>query len=312
MTFYGMLHVNAADGHMPNHKAGDAEQSLDLYFRNAVTLAASLRRVGCDFTLLTNDVARLERLGRGADADLSLRSVPFHLSVPEDVPFYSAHFKLDVFRWFASAADPYPILIDLDMVALRRPSPAFGACIEARLPMAYDISDQVFPAFGETTITGDLARLTGNAASITRWFGGEFIGGPPAFFGELIAHIDRLWAGYCGCYSSLHHKGDEGLTSPALCQMLQEGRVVVDAGPIGGVGRYWSNQPLHPQKPLAWFEQCFLLHLPSDKPFIARQSRRPFLADRFRRAYRRHLFSVWPRRQLRRIFRRVSGKSATR
>ncbi len=290
MRFFGLLHV--ADGRRQSgnlKRTGDAATAI--YLGDAVRLGHALEAAGAGFTLLTNAAGRLRAIAaREFGAELDLREIEFSTSVPAEARFYSAHFKLDVFRWFATL-DPedYPILVDLDAVALRAPPQALSAAAGAGLPLVYDISDQVIPAYGEDTIAADLAVLTGPRAPMRRWYGGEFIAGPPAFFARLAGEIEAMWESYCRNIDVFHHQGDEMLTSAALCRMAAAGAPMLDSGPVAIVGRYWSVPHLHPQKPLAWFERCFILHLPCDKVFLARRPNEPFDAARFCRAYRRHL-----------------------
>ena len=298
----GLLYVSDGGRTSPNLRADGQATALQAYLANAVTLDNSLKAAGCRFTLLTNARSRLEALNaRFFASDIAIREIPFAAQIPGDIPFFAAHHKLDVYRWFAAGGGgDYALLVDLDAVALRPPSGQFTACIRAGMPMLYDISDQVLPLHGEQRIMSDLTRLAGGALAVGRWYGGEFIGGPPRFFARLVGEIDRLWDRYCGDYGSFYHQGDETPTSAALCKMISEGCVAADVGPIGGVGRYWSWLPLQPQKPFWWFEECFLLHLPNDKHFLAAASgERPFRAERFLRRYRRHLAVTRPRAQLR-------------
>jgi len=311
MNFYGLLHISDEGRHSPNLKARSSPAAISSYVANAVTLANSLRAVGCDFTVVTNDEARLTEInGAGLGANVAVTEISFGTRVPKDILFYSAHHKVDVYRWFSTfAADDYPVLIDLDMVALRPPSTAFIACVSSGIPLVYDISDQVFPVFGEDTIAADLERLLGPQVPLRRWYGGEFTGGRPEFFAKLVEEIYRLWDAYISSFATFHHQGDEVLTSAALCKMLSEGWSALDAGPIGGVGRYWSGQPLHPQKPFAWVEQCFLAHLPGDKAYLAaRAHRRPFRGDVFRREYRWHRLAVEQKSRVRSLAKLALGR----
>jgi hypothetical protein len=289
MRFYGLLHVAEGRTQSGNLRR-TGEDAAAVYFGNAVLLANALAAAGCDFTLLTNDPARLRALdARAYQSGIALREIEFSTSVPRAARYFSAHFKIDVFRWFARLpAEIYAVLIDLDSVALRAPPQALVAAADARLPLVYDISDQVTPAYGEDRIESDLAVLNG-PVPVARWYAGEFIAGPPAFFARLAGEIAALWDGYSRNIDLFHHQGDEMLTSAALCRMVAAGVPVLDAGPVAIVGRYWSVPHLHPQKPLAWFERCFLVHLPCDKVFLARRANERFDAARFRRSYRRHL-----------------------
>jgi hypothetical protein len=294
VELYGLLHVSDEGRYSPNLRSGSYEKAIRTYFGDAVTLYNSLRAAGCGFTLLTNDRYRLEDVNRkGFKSSISIREISFQLRVPKAIGYYSAHHKIDVYRWFGnSAPGDYAILVDVDVVALRAPSSQFSACVEAGMPMIYDISDHVFPLFGGERILSDLRLLTELPLSIGHWYGGEFIGGPPKFFRTLANEIDHLWDRYCSRFESLHHQGDEMLTSAALCKMVMDGCVAIDVGPIGGIGRYGSWLPLHPQKPFWWFEECFLLHLSLDKEYLAKwANRRPFQSDHFLRSYRRYLLS---------------------
>lgn len=310
MNFYGLLHVTDGGRHSPNLKARHVSGAIHTYFANAVTLNNSLQAAGCCFTLLTNNAARLDRFNRETlGAAIAIREIPFHSQVPKDVPFYAAHHKIDVYRWFSTfPGSSYPILVDLDVVAMRSPSTPLRNCLSSGIPLVYDISDQVFPVFGEDTIAADLETLIGSGVPIRRWYGGEFIGGPPDFFARLVSEIDGFWDTYCRNFTVFHHQGDEMLTSAALCRMLASGFIALDAGPIGAIGRFWGGRPRHPQRPLAWFEQCFLAHLPGDKPYLAAQAhRRPFCADAFRRGYRWHRLAA-DRMGLRNLVKRVIGR----
>ncbi len=172
MNFYGLLHISDEGRHSPNLKARSSPAAISSYVANAVTLANSLRAVGCDFTVVTNDEARLTEInGAGLGANVAVTEISFGTRVPKDILFYSAHHKVDVYRWFSTfAADDYPVLIDFDMVALRPPSTAFIACVSSGIPLVYDISDQVFPVFGEDTIAADLERLLGPQVPLRRWY----------------------------------------------------------------------------------------------------------------------------------------------
>jgi hypothetical protein len=99
--------------------------------------------------------------------------------------------------------------------------------------------------------------------------GGEYVSGPPSFFRELASEIDAVLPTYFRVLGTGHHVGDEAYTSAALERLRRKGRHVADAGTLGIVGRYWNAKTLHPQKPLAYFERCFLLHLPADKALLS-------------------------------------------
>jgi len=206
----------------------------------------------------------------GLNNDLDIQQLSFELDVPSDIRFYSAHFKLDIFKFFATLPpDDYVCLVDLDVVAIREFSHSFMELIDKKIPLYYDITDQVLPAYGHQKIREDMKKLSLDIVD-ARWCGGEFIAGSPGFFKDITTEINTLYSHYLTHYDKLHHQGDEMITSVAL-ELLRNkcNYYIAEAGNLGIIGRYWSNTVLHPQKPFRWFESCCLLHLPADKAFIA-------------------------------------------
>ena len=261
---YGMFHVAGDGGSHVNLRAKGFD-ALRVYVRNAVTAARSAAAVGMNFALITNDVPTLEAVleAEGLAGALTLRAHDFTLAVPRGIPFYSAHFKLDVLKAFATGAFG-------DLVALLDIDTIFQAplALAADALTAYDISDAVFPAYGFETIRRDLELLT--AAPITpRWYGGEFIAGPPAAFAALAREIDEIWPRYCAALGTLHHTGDEAVVSAALCRLAAAGVPIHEAGAAGLITRYWSVRTLSKMPPLAQVSQAAILHLPADKHWLS-------------------------------------------
>lgn len=98
MRFFGLLHLEDGRRQSANlRRTGDAAAAI--YLGDAIRLANSLKAAGCDFTLLTNDAARLGAISaRTFGAGIAIREIAFAASVPAAARFYSAHFKIDVFR----------------------------------------------------------------------------------------------------------------------------------------------------------------------------------------------------------------------
>ncbi len=99
----------------------------------------------------------------------------------------------------------------------------------------YDISAQVYPAYGLRTIAADLELVSGRSG-LTRWFGGELILGTPAFFGQLADRVDMIYPRYLDAISEVHHIGDEMVTSSALGLLIADG-LRVQAGASHRRGR---------------------------------------------------------------------------
>jgi hypothetical protein len=269
LRFFGLLHL--ADDQFTSGNASfySFNAQLKIYVRNAALLARTLRRHGAGFTLLTNDPSRVERTAAEDDLKIDAVSIPFVTPVPGGIPFYSAHFKFDVFRYLAGLGDVYACLCDLDMVCARPIPDALLRLVRDNVPVRYDISAQVIPAYGADVIARDLEALHGMRRSAT-WSGGEFIGGPSSFFAELTETIDRLFPRYLSALPTLHHVGDECATSAALEAMTARGVHIEDAGRSHIVGRYWSIPTRHRQAPWASYSTTGLLHLPADKVLLSR------------------------------------------
>lgn len=268
VKFYGLLHLNEEASSTENIYTKDFRDQISVYVNCAITLSESLSSKGISFTLLTNKQDVVEEIVQPKARALQVKEIPFTTEVPYKIKFYSAHFKLDVLRYLSSLNDDYVGLCDLDMICVNDLPHNFINNIRQKIPMCYDISDQVIPAYGCEVIIRSLKSIHG-LESEGRWSGGEFISGSPDFFLTLTKEIDSLFSNYISNIDKLHHVGDEAITSAALEVIRLKGIYVADAGTLGIVGRYWNIKCLHPQKPLEYFQKCFLLHLPADKRFLA-------------------------------------------
>lgn len=287
ISMFGLLFIDNATN-SPNIRGGGADELLRIYVKNAQTLSKSLKINGriSSFTLLTNNMERIsEYLG---DDTLQLEQLHFARELPEGSRFYAAHHKLDIFR-FLSEIDAQTVgLCDLDMYCLR-PLPEAALTVLANgIPIVYDITEQVEPAYGVETIRSDLATVSGSVG-LTRWFGGEFICGAPAFFRELSNAVEQIYPRYLRAINQVHHVGDEMVTSCALGVMIDSGLVVADARDLGVVARYWNSKTRHRQSPFSAYQHCAMLHLPADKRFLAALAdHEPSDAQDFLRRYRGH------------------------
>ncbi|WP_121115835.1 hypothetical protein [Croceibacterium ferulae] len=264
----GERHTNMADS------GGDP---LLIYVQNAATLARSLAAHEQALTLVTNDAMRVGGLVEqaGATGLIAVEEVAFTLEVPRGIPFYSAHFKLELLRLFGEGRfGAFPALLDLDVVALRPlafpPRPGLWA---------YDIAHEMLDGSGGAVAS--LQDLAGVPLQSRSWFGGEFLAGPQAEFARLWQMVEELWPDYCNSAGEWYHSGDEMVVSAALNRLVDDGMTVNDAGRAGLVSRWWSVRTTRRLGRLADAQQCAILHLPADKHLLARHSTRPFAADAF-------------------------------
>jgi hypothetical protein len=296
-SLYGLLYLEEnQSSSMMDLYAETYAKKRRFYLKSAINLSRSLRKRGINFTLITNKkqeiIDELDVLGYSDS--LNVECINFQLQVPDGLFYYSTHFKLDVFRYFASLnKEQYVGLIDLDAIAVGDVPVCLKNLIEAKIPLAYDVSDQLIPAFGCDVILRDMQRLSPDICA-GRWYGGELIMGDPNFFAELNEEAQIIYKKYIAIVDELFHKGDEAIVSVALERIQRRGRYVADLGTLGVIGRYFSSPKIkHPQKSFRYFENCFLLHLPGDKDFLARldpdraESREVFL-----RYYKSYLSTV--------------------
>lgn len=267
---FGLLHLAENEENATNVSISDFQEHVAVYVDNAITLAKSLQLKGIEFTLLTNNKALVEKCAR-RPADgfvLQVIEIPFITQVPSGIRFYSAHFKIDAYRHLARLGEGYFGLCDIDVVCINEIPQSLKTMIYHQIPVCYDISDQVIPAYGADVILRDMSVI-GGIESEGRWMGGEFLAGPSAFFADLVKEIDTIYPDYVANIPTLHHIGDEALTSAGIERLRRQGRHVADAGTLLIIGRYWSGNVSHHQRPFDHYKNCFLLHLPSDKKFLS-------------------------------------------
>ncbi len=289
MKFFTLIHICPDEQSIHNNSfTRNFDEQIDLYFQCAKQLHRSLRMEGIELCILTNDKDFLQRLNKDG-YDIDIRQIDFSMSVPTGIKFYSAHFKIEVFEYLASLNEDYIALVDSDMLCINEVPVYFKTLVDKKIPLYYDITDQVSPAYGHENIIKDKERIS-NTPSIGLWAGGEFISGPPEFFKKLSAEISSFKAAYMDHSNSFHHQGDEVLTSVAIENMKMGGQVeIAEAGSLSLVGRFWSPKTLHVQKPVNAYYRHFLLHLPSDKKFLKRLGVSELKGGAFFNTYRKHL-----------------------
>jgi len=235
------------------------------YINCCKVLHNSLKKFDYKLVILTNqpDVI-IEQ-----ENTLNVEKVDFKLNIPENVRFFSAHHKIEVFKYLSLYGDEYSILLDSDVVCVNNIPENMEKIIQEKIPVYYDITDQVYPAYGRIKIIEDKTIIMG-IKSLGNWAGGELIGGSKNFFGEIYNKCIDYWDKYFDNINSFHHQGDEMLTSCAIEKYILDKNVIINAGSIGFIGRYWSVKTLHIGKAFEAYFDNFLLHLPADKEYLAK------------------------------------------
>jgi hypothetical protein len=206
------------------------------------------------------------------------------VSVPKGTEFYGAHFKLDLLEQVARmlGAGTLLLLLDADIVAIKPLDEGMlQLCADAGVG-AFDISDQVFPAYGSANVIRDLEIVAGRHLLNPRWYGGEFLISTPTFLMTLVQRARTHYEQYIHEIGRLQHHGDEAFVSAALNTLADEGQQIVELGAYQAIGRHWSGNT---HRDLRWFQHCCFVHLPDGKALIERESHYPdFKPTRFWRA----------------------------
>jgi hypothetical protein len=257
------------------------------YARQALCLNRSLLRAGMPrLTLFTNapDLVKSFCSAEPAAQRPHVVELITSIAVPKNIEFYGAHFKLDLLEQVANMLQPNTLLmlLDSDVVAMQPLDQALlQRCADVGVG-AFDISDQVFPAYGSDRVIGDLEIVAGRHLLNPRWFGGEFLISTPAFLRTLVPRARALCERYVDHIARLQHHGDESFVSAALNTLADEGQLIVELGAYQAIGRHWTGNT---HRDLRWFQHCAFVHLPDGKALIERESRHAdFNPDRFWRA----------------------------
>jgi hypothetical protein len=281
--FYGLLYIDEQNNRYHSNRAHGVDP-VDIYIMCASLCSKSFNANGAVFNIITNKPAytrqRLEHLKLER---ISVSEHDFSLMVPKKkMYFYSAHFKLDVFNAFGDGQFGEHIgLVDLDTILLRSLPQSANLAV-------YDISDQVFPAFGKSRVVSDLELISGRSLEDPHWYGGEFVTGSAAEFATISHYINLCWPKYVRNIGSLHHVGDEMVMSSALNMARADGVHILDYGQAGLVARWWSDRTEHEQAPFEPLTAAALLHLPGDKMFLTREARYQFDSGEFLSRFQRH------------------------
>lgn len=271
---FSLLHLAENEFSAVNVNVKNFTNQIEVYLANASLLNKSLKAQGLSFTLLTNNKSRLESVARRLQINLKIEEVNFPTEIPSGINFYSAHFKIDAFRYLSKLKTKYLIFCDLDVVCINPLPEVLTTLQNIGIPIIYDITDQIIPSEGHYAIMSNIETLIG-IPSEGRWVGGEFIAGPPEFFAKLTKYIDEILPNYFNNlnYGTISTNGnDEVYTTAAIEKMKRESFYVSDGGLMYLIGRFWSSGTKFAQKPFRYFESVSFLHLPADKYFLQKMN----------------------------------------
>jgi len=287
--FYSLLYIDEVNNINTNLRG--SIDPIDVYVSCASLCSKTFGAAGAVFCVITNDESHVRRrLDVLQLHNVSIVSHVFRRSVPQNIPFYSAHFKLDIFEAFGHGVFGERIgLVDLDTVLFKRLPTTDQLAV-------YDISDQIFAVYDRRRIVSDMEMISGRHLPNARWYGGEFVMGSAATFRLASEYIELYWPNYIKNASTLSHIGDEIIVSSALNAACADGALINDYGEVGLVARWWTARTMHRQAAFDAVEAAALLHLPADKLFLAKEARYQFDPQGFLSRFRRHaLKKIIPR-----------------
>jgi hypothetical protein len=301
-VFYGLLYIDDQTTAHANIRGGG--DPLDIYLRCASLCASSIAYCGYNFRLVTNERRRIEnRMRQLGLAQVDVIEKKFTLSVPQNLKYRTAHFKLELYKFLGSGSFGVHVgVVDIDTVMT---NPINLPALTPDTIVAYDITDQVIGEFGRDKIRFDLERVSGSQFLEFRWFGGEFLCGHAESFQRLAKSIFRLWPKYIQHVNELNHVGDEMLLAAALSDT---NLVVRDAGQLGIVARWWTARTNFRQLPFKAIMGRSILHLPADKRFLAASACAPFYPPTFLRRFRRVARGKLFRRRLVNVAEQLVGR----
>lgn len=267
MIFYGLLYVSSKDQN-PNLRLNNKKNSFQVYLKNAENLYLSLKKKGLKFKIITNNKKKIKK---NLNFKIEVQEIKFNTYVPKDINFYSAHYKIDVYRYF-SLKKGYHALIDLDMLAINSVPNIFKFYLKNKINLLFNLNSNYKKKnkIHNKKILNSLKicnRLENNTAE---WYGGEFVVGNHKFFNYIYKTIKTLYKNYLANYKRLHHQGDEMLLNSSI-QVLKHNRnfKFKDISNNKIITRYWSINTISKQRPLSFHLKHFLIHLPADKIFLS-------------------------------------------
>lgn len=273
--FYTLLYIDKYEIRNLSKTGIGRASNLDLKDRMKIFIGCaalldktlSINNIG-SLEILTNDIKTLNKYQREFGYSIKATEINFSLNVPTGIKFYSAHFKIDVFKYLGTLDNnQVSFLLDNDVVCTNG-IPNLIKNIEK----ANYSNDKCFPAliYEMPLYGGD--RMLADKKKIDKeqihglWAGGEFIAATSEFYADLYKEIISIKDKYWEVCKDLFHQGDEMLTSIALENMFYKSQYpILNIGNLGIIKRYWSIFDSNPY----YKDKVWLAHLPYDKGMLS-------------------------------------------
>ncbi len=273
LRLYSLLYIDEKNNINANIKKNIKNQ-IEIYIKCAATLNKSCQLHKIRYAVITNNKELLDRFALELGVSIMSYQVDFSLDVPDKIPFYSAHFKIEVFKELATGGLGEIVgLIDLDTIIINDLAEYAGQ-LEDDCIYYYNITLQEFDS--GSSLIDSIKFLTGDKdIAHNFWSGGELLIAYYKLFGDLYNEIVPMWELYRCNYKKLYHCGDEMLTTAALFSLSGKGFNLRDLGSqskpdkIPMIQRWWSARTSFGQQSFDLACNVCVLHLPSDKVFLA-------------------------------------------
>lgn len=274
----------------PKHlkNTNNKSKSTLSYLKQSRLLARSLhRKTGKNLHLLTNrpDICKVF-FAKKTSWQPKIIETPEKITPPDGIRFFSAHHKFSALKkilelLITSTEDRF-LLLDTDIYVNRNLTEDQIYSLSNSDLTVYNISDQVFPAYGALRVSTEIDFLTKSKIIDPQWFGGEFISGNSKGLSALLECIEKIIPTYFSNYENLHHIGDEMFTSCAINLLKQNLDIKINTGNNYYLcSRHWSR---HTDRPLSWHFKHTFIHCPGSKPILELFSNRLPISSRSMKA----------------------------
>jgi hypothetical protein len=264
ITFYSLLYFSKSEK-IPNLSRLLHWNKDSIYVNMASNLSNQLHKLGYKHILITNKKKILESY----NYKFPVIELNFKKRIKKETRFYSAHFKIDIFKYFSKQQNK-SCLIDLDIFIINKFNNYFKN-LANNYNLLYSLENGA--DYGKkyySEINKIFNIIINKKFKKPKWYGGEFILGNKLFFKKLYKEIDILYPKYIKNINHFFHIGDETLLNCAIQKLLLKNNFFFkDIKGKKIIYRHWSIIKNSKFK-LEYALKNIFLHAPGDKFFISR------------------------------------------
>ena len=260
ICFFGLLHIKKNENISLNFKSNNDEHKILVYLKNAIFLDQQLKAQGYDFILVTNESKYLNKLLKKINYQLTLKDIQVKTYVPKNTHFYACHFRVDVFKYLSNLKKTYSILLDLDVLVIKKPS-KFLYYKKNNINLVNDITKNVIPAYGKRKILDNLNILNKEIKKVD-WYGGDFFAGNHIFFKILYKKTEYYQKIFVKNIKVLSNQTDELFMTAAIKEIRSKKLCnFKNAKDVNIFTRYWNTNIKHKQREISYYKKFNLLRI---------------------------------------------------